>query len=83
MVKLYLKKSTKSIIKICMEYLFSPSRFRLLLLLTFYVMFDHCLIQIYKIISHVLNFFSDQSNHNKVYDFYKNILSKTNGQTYV
>jgi hypothetical protein len=34
------------------------------------------LIQIYKIISHVLNFFS-------VYDFYKNILSKTNDQTYL
>jgi hypothetical protein len=35
------KKSTASIIKIRMEYLFSPSRFKLLLLLTFYVMFDH------------------------------------------
>jgi hypothetical protein len=44
--------------------------FKLLSLLTFYITFDYSfylkiLILIYKIISSILNFFSDKSNHNK------------------
>jgi hypothetical protein len=39
------------------------------------------LIQIFKMICYISNFFSNKINHNKIYDFSKNILNKTNGQT--
>jgi hypothetical protein len=39
------------------------------------------LIPIYKIISHISNFFSDKSNHNKIYDNYLFFLNKMNDQT--
>jgi hypothetical protein len=32
-------------------------------------------------ICYISNFFSNKINHNKIYDFSKNILNKTNGQT--
>jgi hypothetical protein len=35
-----------------------------------------------KIISYISIFFSNKINYNKIYDFYKNILNKTNDQTY-
>jgi hypothetical protein len=39
------------------------------------------LIPIYKIVSHISNFFSDKSNHNKIYDNYLIFLNKMNDQT--
>jgi hypothetical protein len=39
------------------------------------------LIQIFKIICYISNFFSNKTNHNKIYEFSKNILNKTNDQT--
>jgi hypothetical protein len=30
-----------------------------------------------------LNFFSDKTKHNKIYDFYKTLLNKMNDQTYL
>jgi hypothetical protein len=50
----------------------TPSRFKLLLIFTFYAMFDHCLIQNInsntQIISHISNIFSDKLKRNKIYD---------------
>jgi ABC-type uncharacterized transport system permease subunit len=39
------------------------------------------IIQICKIMSYILAFFSNKPNHNKIHDFYKNILNKINDQT--
>jgi hypothetical protein len=40
------------------------------------------LIPIYKIISHISNFFSDKSNHNKVYDnFFNKTMVKHNSKS--
>jgi hypothetical protein len=41
------------------------------------------LIQIYNIISSISIFFSNKINHNKIYDFYKNILNKMIDQMYL
>jgi hypothetical protein len=41
------------------------------------------LIQIYKIISYILNSLSNKTNHNIIYDFYKNIFKKMNSQSYI
>jgi hypothetical protein len=47
--------------------------------LTIHLLFK-IVILIYKIISHISNFFSDKSNHNKMYDqFY--FFNKMNDQT--
>jgi hypothetical protein len=39
------------------------------------------LIQIQKIIYYNSNLLNNKTNHSKIYDFSKNILNKTNGQT--
>jgi hypothetical protein len=36
-----------------------------------------------KIIGYISAFCSNKINHNKIYDVYKNILNKTNCQTYL
>jgi hypothetical protein len=35
---------------------------------------------LFKVICYISNYFSNKINHNKIYNFSKNILNKTNGQ---
>jgi hypothetical protein len=64
----------------------TPSRFKLLSLLTFHYVWPFVLFKVLiktcKIISYISTFFSNKINHNRIYHFYNKILNNMNCQTY-